>query len=165
MIMVIVSTKIKKSAATAFEPELIEREEFRIRKPAGFLHPLRDPPDFPFEAYSKDYGEKETRNIWRARTRLRIFENVELKDFVKKIKRSDESVESTKELTDLPGAQKGVILRSKKTEDETDYKILRKIIATNPNKKIYELKTTILEPYGDEYTDLACEMMREFVVK
>ncbi len=165
IIMVIVSTKIKKSAAAAFEPETIEMEDFSIEKPAGFLHPLRDEPDFPFEAYSKLYGDKFTRNIWRARARLRIFENENLKDFVSRIKSSNESVESTKQLNDLPENQKGVILRSAKTEDEVDYKILRKIISIDSDRKIYELKTTILEPFGEEYTDTACEMMRGFVVK
>ena len=165
VIMVIVSTKIKKNAAAAFEQEFIEKEDFSIEKPAGFLYPLRDEPDFPFEAYSKLYGDKYTRNIWRARSRLRIFENTNIKDFVSKIKTGSESVESTKEFDDLPEGQKGVIVRSSKTEDEIDYKILRKIVATNSNQKIYELKTTILEPYGEEFTDKTCEMMRSFVVK
>ncbi len=165
MIMIIVSTKIKKSAASAFEPETIEKEDFSMDKPAGFLYPMRDKPDFPFEAYSKLYGEKLTRNIWRARTRLRIFENTDLKDFVSKIRSGKESVISTKQLDDLPENQKGVIMRAAKTEDEIDYKTFRKIIETSSNNRVYELKTTILEPYGDEYTETACEMMRGFVVK
>ncbi|NNE97410.1 MAG: hypothetical protein HKN25_00170, partial [Pyrinomonadaceae bacterium] len=146
-------------------PETIETDEFLIIKPEGFLHPLRDEPDFPFEAYSKTYGERSTRNIWRARTRLRISEGSNLKKHVAEIKKGNETIDSKKELNDLPADQAGVILRSKKTEDEIDYKVLRKIVQSKTRNKVYELKTTILEPYGDEFTEKACEFMKGFVVK
>ena len=163
--MVIVSTKIKKSAAEAFLLESIEKDDFKVEKPEGFLHPLRDVPEFPFEAYSKTYGDKGTRNIWRARVRLRIFEKTNLRNFVNEIKRGNENIDSEKQCKDLPANQSGLILRSHKTEDDIDYKILRKIIGLKSQSKIYELKTTILVPYEDEYTDKSCEMMQSFVVK
>ncbi len=49
----------KKSAAHAFESEIIETENFRLVKPAGFIHPLREVSDYAFEAYSKEFGEKD----------------------------------------------------------------------------------------------------------
>ncbi|MEZ5346310.1 MAG: hypothetical protein R2681_12235 [Pyrinomonadaceae bacterium] len=164
VIMVIVSTTIKKSAAAAYQPETIETEDFRIEKPEGFLYPLRDVPDFPFEAYSNTYGERSTRNIWQARVRLRIFEDSDLEEFVRQIKDGIETVDSEKSLDDLPEGQSGVIIRSRKTDDEVDYRILRKIIET-PDHRIFELKTTLLEPYSDDYSDRICEMMRSFLVK
>ena len=165
LIMVIVSTKIKKSAAAAYQPEFVEKEDFSIEKPEGFLYPLHDPPDYHFEAYSKVYGERSTRNIWRARTRLRIHRDTDLKKFVDEIKKGIESIDSRKQFDDLPEGQKGLILRSSKTEDEVDYKVLRKIVEVVEERKIYDLKTTLLEPYSEEYTDRVCEMMRSFVVK
>ena len=42
LIMVFISTQIKKRAALAFEPETIDTEEFRLLKPNGFLYPLRE---------------------------------------------------------------------------------------------------------------------------
>jgi len=164
-LMVFVSTKIKRSAAKAFEAETIETDEFSILKPEGFLHPLRDPPDFPFEAYSKTFGERSSRNIWRSRTRLRITDGSNLKKHVDEITKGSESIESKKKLDDLPEGQVGVIVRSTKSEDDFDYKILRKVIQSKTRNKIYELKTTILEPYGEEFTEKACEFMRGFVVK
>ena len=164
-LMVYVSTKIKRSAAQAFEAEKIETDDFVIEKPDGFLHPLRDPPDYPFEAYSKTYGERSTRNIWRARTRLRISDGSNLKAHVQEIKKGEEKIESKKKLDDLPEGQVGVIVRSTKTDDEVDYKVLRKVIQNKPKNKIYELKTTIMEPYGEEFTEKACDFMRGFVVK
>lgn len=164
IIMVIVSTTIKKSAAAAFKPETIETEKFSIEKPDGFLYPLRDVPDFAFEAYSKKYGERGTRNIWQARVRLRIFEDSNLKKFVAEIKEGIETIDSEKILDDLPEGQKGVIIRSSKTGDEVDYKVIRKVIEAK-DQKIYELKTTLIEAYSEEYTHSICEMMRSFLVK
>ncbi len=164
-VMVIVSTKIKKSAAAAFEPETIEKDDFRIEKAEGFLYPLRDKPEFPFEAYSKLYGERSTRNIWQARVRLRISDGLNLQKLVKEIKKSDERFISQKFFDDVPEGQKGTITRTEKTENEVDYKVLRKIVQSKKQGKTYELRTTILEPYADEYTEKACEMMESFEVK
>ncbi len=164
-IMVVVSTKIKKSAAAAYEPEVIEKDDFKIKKAEGFLYPLRDEPDYPFEAYSKLYGERSTRNIWRARIRLRITDGLHLQKLIKEVKGSKEKFISQKNLNDLPEGQKGTILRTEKTEDEVDYKVFRKIVQSKKQGKTYELRTTMLEPYSDEYTHRACQMMESFEVK
>lgn len=165
IIMVIASTKIKKSAAAAYEPESVEKSDFKILKAEGFLYPLRDEPDFPFEAYSKLYGERGTRNIWRARVRLRISDGLKFQKMIKEIKDGDEKFISQKNFDDIPDDQKGTILRTEKTEDEIDYKVLRKIIQSKNQTKTYELKTTLLEPYSDEYTHRACKMMESFEIK
>ncbi len=166
LIMVIVSTTIKKHAAAAYQPEVVEKEDFRIEKSEGFLYPMRDKPDFPFEAYSKLYGERSTRNIWRARVRLRISDGLNFAKLVKEIKNgNDEKFVSQKNFDDLPADQRGTIIRTEKTVDEVDYKVLRKIVQSKKHGKTYELRTTILEPFGDEYTEKACEMMESFVVK
>lgn len=163
--MVIISTKIKREAATAFEFEIVEKEDFRIEKAAGFLYPLREKPDFPFEAYSKTFGERGTRNIWRARVRLRISEGLYFQKIVKEIKSSDETFISQKNFDDIPEGQKGTILETEKIDDEINYKVLRKIVQCKSNSKTYELRTTILKPYSNEFTDKSCEMMKSFVIK
>ncbi len=165
IVMVIVSTRIKKSAAAAYGPEMIETSQFLVEKPEGFLHPLRDPPDFPFEAYSKLFGDRSTRNIWRARIRLRIFENTTLQRCFDEIELGGESVVSTKKLDDLPKGQNGLIVRSHKSDDEVPYKILRKLVEVESQCQVYELKTSILATYGEEYTDRVCQMMGSFMVK
>lgn len=55
-LMAYVSTRIKRSAAAAFEAETIEGEGFTIDKPAGFLHNLNADPKYVFEAYSKEFS-------------------------------------------------------------------------------------------------------------
>ena len=56
-LMVYASTRIKKTAAAAFDPETIETGEFVIQKPEGFLHNLNGDPKYIFEAYSKEYSK------------------------------------------------------------------------------------------------------------
>ncbi|MBV9216622.1 MAG: hypothetical protein JO053_10620 [Acidobacteria bacterium] len=56
-LMAYASTRIKKSAAAAFESETVETAEFIIQKPEGFLNIVDPSPPYMFEAYSKEFGE------------------------------------------------------------------------------------------------------------
>ena len=56
-LMIYASTRIKKTAAAAFDAETIETDEFIIQKPEGFLHNLNGDPKYIFEAYSKDFSK------------------------------------------------------------------------------------------------------------
>jgi hypothetical protein len=166
LLMVFVSTKIKKNAAAAYEPETVEKEDFRIEKAEGFLYPLRDKPDFPFEAYSKLYGERRYhRNIWRARVRLRINDGLILQKMIKEIKDGEEKFISQKNFDNLPEGQKGTILRTETVEEVGEYKVLRKLVQSKSQGKTYELKTTMLIPHDEEYIHRACQMMESFEVK
>jgi len=164
IVMVIVSTKIKKAAATAFEAEVIEKDEFRVSKPAGFMYPINAENEFAYEAYSKTYGERGTRNIWRARTRLRVSDGLNIRKLVSEIKKGSETAFSEKVLDDLSSHQIGSIVRTDFEVDEIRYKILRKIVADKKLNKTFELKTTLICPYEDEFTEAICEMMYSFEV-
>lgn len=163
-LMVFVSTRIKRAAAEAYEPETIDKTEFAIEKPQGFLYPLNAETEFPFEAYSSDYGERGTRNIWRARTRLRLSDGLNVRKIIDEARQSETGL-SEKKLEDLPDGQIGSILRSYKDEDEIEYRILRKIVGDKTANQTWELRTTILSQYEDQYTDKACEMMASFELK
>jgi hypothetical protein len=64
-LMVWASTKIKKRAAEAFEPERIETGQFSLSKPEGFLHVIGSEQHL-FEAYSKEFGENDDSGSRRA---------------------------------------------------------------------------------------------------
>src|SRR5688572_20065083 len=68
-LMVWASTKIKKTAADAFEAERIQTSDYELDKPAEFLHVLGDP-DHEFFAYSKEMGEGESNSVRRATIEL-----------------------------------------------------------------------------------------------
>ena len=54
--MVWASTRIKKTAAAAFEAETVETDDFVIKKSDGFLNVINGDPKYAFEAYSKEIG-------------------------------------------------------------------------------------------------------------
>ena len=162
ILMVIISTRIKKAAARAFEREVIETDSFTVVKPKGFLHPIREPADFPFEAYSKEYGERSTRNIWRARARLRLHSDLKTDDILSKARR-DEAVE----LTEDGGTEgpKTTLALSRNTVDETGYVIRRKIVEDPERGGTWELKVTTLETYDDEFAGRAGIRLESFQLR
>jgi hypothetical protein len=59
-LMAYTSTKIKKAAREAFEPETVSGEGYSIAKPEGYMLPGRDDKDaFEFEIVSKEFGSGE----------------------------------------------------------------------------------------------------------
>ena len=64
-LMVYASTRIKRSAARAFEAESIDTPEMFISKPDGFLHVIDDHSPLLFEAYSKEFGTGSNGSVRR----------------------------------------------------------------------------------------------------
>lgn len=62
-LMAYASTRIKKNAAAAFDPETIETDEFIIQKPEGFLHNINGDPKYMFEAYSKELSKRNDEKV------------------------------------------------------------------------------------------------------
>jgi glutamate/tyrosine decarboxylase-like PLP-dependent enzyme len=62
-LMVWASTKIKRSAAKAFDAEHIEGDGFAIDKPDGFLNRHYDNSEYLFDAYSKEFGADNAANV------------------------------------------------------------------------------------------------------
>lgn len=65
-LMVYASTRIKRTAAEAYNPEWIETDEFVIDKPEGFLVVIGGDPQYLFEAYSKEFGGEAAPDFRRA---------------------------------------------------------------------------------------------------
>lgn len=62
-LMVWASTRIKRSAAAAFEPETIDTAEFTLSKPTGWLSKVEPQKPYLFEAYTKDLGNPPNENV------------------------------------------------------------------------------------------------------
>lgn len=135
-LMAYVSTRIKKSAARAFEKETIETEDFSIIKPEGLLSVVIDEnSEYAFEAYSKDFGENEA-SEFRKMT-ARIYKNPE--------RGEDFSGETEK-------TEKGVTIQT-----------FGKILKTD--EKSYELEISVLKDYREQYFDKINEMLNSFSLK
>lgn len=68
-LMAYTSTRIKRSAAAAFDAETIETDEFIIKKPDGFLNVVGGDARYLFEAYSREFGGYK-QNLRMATARL-----------------------------------------------------------------------------------------------
>ena len=161
--MVLISTKIKKTAAKAYEPETVETEEFLVRKPEGFLHPVRRRTEYPFEVYSKLYGaDREARNIWRASAVLRVHDGKAIDRIL-----TDAIKEETFTAKDISQTDLGreCVSRSEKTEDEMEYAVLRRIVENRRLGKTWELQVTMLRKHEPEYAQRAAEMLASMDIK
>ncbi len=164
-LMVLISTKIKNSAAHAFEQETIETEDFRLVKPNGFVNPIRDVSEFAFEAYSKEFGEKNERNIWRAQVYLIVSAGLNFVSACKNAKHETDKILSKNFLKDAPEGEKICLIESEKAEKEVTFYEFRKIVESRKQQKTYELKISILKSFRDDYTIRVDELMNNFQLK
>jgi len=163
-LMVFVSTKIKKSAAQAFEPEFIEKDEFTISKPEGFLSPIEGRGEFLFEAYSREYGKEDARNIWQASAYLTAVSGSNFKTECEKAKSSAVKIVSKKVL-ESSSDEKVFLLETEKTEKDFPMIEFWKIVESTERQKIYSLRISVLKPYREDYIDRIDEMTNSFRLK
>ena len=159
--MVYLSTKIKKSAAEAYEPENIETDEFSIRKAKGFLHPLNTDSGLPFEAYTKDFGEDEAKKIRHASVELTFHPEGNLGEVVANAKSSAENVLA--EETVKQNDRKVTLIEAEELENGVGIAVFHKIVGNG--RGIYDLKIAVLEEQKDDYLRQIEEMRDSFTVK
>lgn len=164
-LMVLVSTKIKKNAARAFDSEVIETTDFRLVKPTGFLHPLRDESAFAFEAYSKEFGEKSERNIWKGEIYLTVSEGLNFDSDCKNIKKDDGKIITEKILNDTKDGEKICLFERKISKDDATSFEFRKIVESRRQRKTYDLKMLILSSFRNEFIGRVDELMSNFQLK
>jgi len=164
-LMAYVSTKIKKSAAQAYEREEIETEDFRIIKPAGFINPINDESAFMFEAYTKDLGKDEARIFRRARATLRVVSGLNFETVCKDSKNYSGKITSKNFVEDAPEGRKIFLLESEKTEQEVKIFSFWKIVESRERQKVYELQISVLEDYREEFAGEIGEMIESFAVR
>lgn len=100
-LMVYASTRIKKAAANAYEPETIETAEFVVQKPAGFLHVIGGDPKYALQTYSKDFGTAAAENVRKAEATLRVDEGRTTQHVLADRRRADANIISDfKEIID-----------------------------------------------------------------
>lgn len=134
-LMIYASTKIKKSAARAFERERIETEEFTIVKPEGFISPFKS--EFAFVAYTKDFGMDTAEEFRQCFVRLKI--NNDADD------------------------EKAGLTETVKVEKDVSFKVFRKIVTKND--KTFDLEISVLQENEEDYKERINEMLESFAVK
>lgn len=162
-LMVFVSTKIKKSAAAAYQPETIETEEFRIYKPEGFIHPLNDDSGYAFVANSKEWGKNEASKFRQAKAVVRVISNSDFKIVCENAKKSSGKVKAKQFVKSAPVGQKIFLLEGETSESGVKIFTFWEIIESG--KKIYELKIAVLEAYAEDFAERINAITASFNVK
>ena len=160
-LMVYASTRIKKNAARAFEPEHIETDEFSITKPDGFLNPLNDESGLAFIAYSKEFGKDNADNIRQASAELRVFEDANFEDICEGAKESVTRV-VTESVAKIGEATSRVI---EAEQDENGIGLIIFYKITERSGKIFQLKISVLPEYKNDYAVRMEEMLESFTAK
>ena len=156
-LMAYVSTRIKKSAANAFERETFDAPDFLLVKPEGFLNPVEAREGLAFYAYSKDYGVENTAKFRQSEIKLRVYEIDNFREIVANAKRLADKVLSEKNEGDV------FLLKTENTEDKVSLEKQHKFISKNG--KVYELEIKTLEETKEAYTQRIAETFESFTVK
>ena len=160
-LMVYASTRIKKTAAQAFEPETIETDEFVIEKPEGFLHVINGDPKYAFEAYSKEYGSAGAEEVRQGTARLHLLssENAghDLADFLgpSSVRLRDES--------EVVNGIKYRITETKRTEKGVELSIVSK--SAEHDGRVYIFETARLAETTPEFARKIETMLHSFTLK
>lgn len=160
-LMVYVSTRIKRSAAAAFEPEQIETDEFSISKPEGFLHPLNNDNGLAFEAYTKEFGEDDAKKLRHAWAELEVHESSDPDGIIGEIKRSAEKV--LEEKTIREGERQVYLIDAERLENGVPVTTLYKITANG--SKVYEMRISLLDEFKENFLQKSEEMRASFRLK
>lgn len=165
-ILLFISSKIRNAASAAFEPEQIERENFSIYKPEGYLNPVDYTEKTPFEAYTREVGERAAGRLKKSVVKLTVSDGLNFDNLRREIKKDAQIFVSTEFDEHAPDGQKICIIETKKeNEDEVATVILNKIVESRRQKKTYNLEVSILEQAEDEYEDRINRMLNSFKVK
>jgi hypothetical protein len=162
--MVYVSTRVKKSAAAAYEPETIETDDYVLVKPEGFISPVGNASAFVFEAYSKDLGESdETEKLYRAQAKLRIAANENFAVYSERAKQTFDEILSAETVGASQGGRKICLLKGENRENGISTLEYRKIVAGESG--IYDLSATVLSDAADVYAASIEKLVESFRVK
>ena len=134
-LMVWASTKIKKTAADAFETESIETDSYTLQKPEGFLHVLGDT-EHEFYAYSKEYGEGSNNKLRRATIEIDILKR------------------------EIPSESE---LETEETANETAFRAFYKIVGAQ--NAVYQLRFAVLSEHSEEFLGKVRDTLDSFSVR
>jgi cytochrome c-type biogenesis protein CcmH/NrfF len=145
LLMFVVSTKIKKAAAAAYEREEVVRPTYSIVKPQGIIIPAAEISDTGFEGVSKDFGDSETTESLRKLT-------VSLKQ-----------LESPN--TDVPHSQSTAVpSMSEEVIDHVNTKIVTMTLSVVSGLS-WQLRIVVPELHWDEMSPKVSELTGSFRIK
>jgi hypothetical protein len=156
-LMAYVSTRIKRSAVRAFEPEAIHGDGFSITKPEGFLHLSEENTEYAFEAYSKEFGQGAADNV-RAAHAIVIVGDADLGETAA-IERSRLSNVDETEAFEL-GEAHCMILKGELLREGHKFQVSTKIL--RQAGRTFTLRIEVLEEPASDFARRIDEMILSF---
>ena len=154
------STRIKKNAAAAFDPETVVTPVFSIDKPEGMLHVLNGNPELEFEAYSKEFGKGMLAKMRLIRAEIKKLHPTGLKAKIAEIKQSGKVEDDRKEVID---GRTYHVIEIEEGGTKVPSRIKYKIGETGD--AAYVLKIKALEEAGESVFETLDVMLESFVVR
>lgn len=158
--MVYASTKIKRTAAAAFEPETIETDEFSIEKPDGFLNVLNRDPALELDMYSKEFGHEIASDKRQARVELRHYRVCKMSEAIAMIKERS-TIKS--DIAEVINERKYRLIEAERIENGIGFREIYKLTDHGPD--VFELRSVVLEDARDDIANKAEAIVLSFSVK
>lgn len=159
-LMVYASTRIKRSAAQAFESETIDNKDFTIEKPAGFLSVLNGDPALSFEAYSREIGTGDASKMRAARAELRVYPDRLLDHSAAAVRNS---TNIANELAEMIDGRKYLVIEGRSEANRIALRESFKLAEKDGN--VFEFKISVLESADQEIFAAADSMLASFTLK
>ncbi|CAN5396129.1 hypothetical protein BH10ACI2_BH10ACI2_01920 [soil metagenome] len=161
-LMIYASTKIKKTAAEAFEPETVETDDFIIQKPDGFLNKLNGDPQFAFEAYSKEFGAASGAENFRMGTaNLIAFDGKTVKKAISELSESGDKM--GEQLAEVVGEHHYRVIEGTRVVKDIDFRVRYKL--AEKAGKLYRFETVNLVEASEEFVRRIDGMLDSFELK
>ena len=160
-LMVYASTRIKKTAAAAFDAETVETGDFVIQKPDGFLNKINRDERFAFEAYSKEFGVDEAADFRQGSINLTIRDHGTVDDAVAEIAASGDNI--AEDLTEVIGSRRYRVIDVERVEKGVEFHVTYKL--AEKEGKIYEMEAVRLAETSDEFSRKFDLMVGSFELK
>ena len=160
-LMVYASTRIKKTAAAAFDPETIETDEYLVEKPEGFLNVIGGDPKYAIHAYSKEFGGAGAEDIRQGMANLYIRSGVSMEKAFSEILGPDAS-----KLSDDSEVIDGVkyrVIETKRALKGVDLLVSYKLVERKG--KVFIFEGARLAETTPEFARKIDGMLSSFVVK
>ena len=156
-LMIYASTRIKKSAAAAYESETIETDDFVLFKPAGFLAVIGGDPRYAFEAYSKEFGTEDASDIRKATVHLTVYDSQNAAF----VPYNTDSI--LREETEEINGREYQMTESQRKVRDIDLRVLRK--AGAKSGRLVVLEVVLLNETTDEFLADIESMLQSFELK
>ncbi len=167
-ILLFISSRVRNGASAAFEPEAIDKKDFKIFKPEGYLTPIEEASDYPFEAFTREVGERKAGRLRKSKAKMEIYDGLQFEEICTQTRKNFPEIVSEIIYDGVPEGQEICLIEAREPENDEDSVgklFFHKIIESTPNRKTYDLEVMVLEAHIEEFELRKNRLIESFQVK